>query len=254
MQAFKSIANFNCLDPKAGVPLETVWPLSQRAYILMLRNRTRPALQSGFLNVMGAIEMLEGLEYHHDNVLNLSQHLANGEAVEEACLYHEAVAYVNRLGQFYYFARSRLVSQAVGNPLGRIPTILKFMPFRMKYSAHRSIDAPCGETENTQILQAMSLSSAVGRMMTLKPGAMNVLPPPSNIVDSAALDRFRQQLWQNNYVTFQLFDEDAQTHLNLTVEKEHPIISVEAYELLATVILWEPTTTGSSRSDPSLVA
>ncbi len=192
------------------------------------------------MNVVGAIEMLGGLEYHHDNVVKLSGLLAAGAALDETSLYHEAVAYVNRLGQFHYFARSKLVSQVVNDLATSIPTIQRYLPFRMKHSAHRSLDSPHAETESAQILQAMSLSRAVGCMMTLKPGASDDFRQQAVILDAGGMARFRQLQWQNSYVTFQLFDEDANAHLNLILEKEHPAISSEAYDLLASVILWEP--------------
>jgi hypothetical protein len=239
MLTFKSIANFNCHDQHQGVALDAINPLSQRAYALMVRNSSKPSLQVGFMNVVGAIEMLGGLEYHHDNVMRLSGQLAAGAATDKTSLYHEAVAYVNRLGQFHYFARSRLVSQVVSDLSTMIPTIQKFLPFRMKHSAHRSLDSPHSETESTQILQAMSLSRAVGRMMMLKPGARDVIPDKA-ILDAGGLARFHQLQWQNCYITFQLFDESTNSHVNLVLEKEHPTISSEAYDLLASVILWEP--------------
>ena len=241
MEIFKSIANFSGTNPEPGTRLEAISPLSQRAYALMMRNRTKPALQEGFIHIIGAIEMLAGLEYHHDNLVRLSGLLAAGKVLDETCLYHEAVAYVNRLGQFHYFAKSALVAKTVTEPLSKIPIIQKFLPFRMKHAAHRSLDNPKKETENTQILQAMSLSRSVGRMMTLKPGAADILPPQGATVDAAGLARFRQMQWQNCYLTFQLFDQDAEAHLNLILEKEHPMISTEAYDLIASVVLWDPS-------------
>lgn len=245
MKIFKSIRNFSGADPLPGVPLEMISPLSKRAYVLMMRSRDKALLHEGFLNIAGAIEMLAGLEYHHDNVLRLSQRLADGEALDEAFLYHEAVAYVNRLGQFYYFAKSELVSKAVNDGLAIIPTIRRFLPFRMKHAVHRSLDDPRDETEDIRILQAMSLSRAWGRMMTLKPGAAPPHLPSEAVLDEAGMAQFRQMQWRNSYVTFQLFDEGASSYLNLILEKEHPTISAEAYQLLSAVILWEPPVMGS---------
>lgn len=244
MQIFKSISNFSGSDPLPGMTLESISPLSLRAYVLMIRSRDKPLLQEGFLNIAGAIEMLSGLEYHHDNVVRLSQRLADGEALDEAFLYHEAVAYVNRLGQLYYFARSALIARAINDPLELIPTIRKFLPFRMKHAAHRSLDAPRSETEDTQILQAMSLSRVCGRMMTLKPGAAFPHLTSGPARGGFNLARLRQADWQSSYLTFQLFDEDASSYLNLVLEKEHPAIAIEAYRLLSTVILWGPPAGG----------
>jgi hypothetical protein len=33
---------------------------------------------------------------------------------------------------------------------------------------------------------------------------------------------FRRLQWQSSYLTFQIYDEDSQTRINLIIEKEHP--------------------------------
>jgi hypothetical protein len=65
---FKSILHYSGRDPDPSVPIDEIRPLSRRAHVLMLRNRTKPLLAEGFLNIAGAIEMLAGLEYHHDRI------------------------------------------------------------------------------------------------------------------------------------------------------------------------------------------
>jgi hypothetical protein len=239
MKIFRDIGNFNASDPYASIELEQIQPLSERARSLMLRNRTKPLLREGFLNIVGAIEMLAGLEYHRDNIVRLSDDLAVGAVFDETWLYHEAVAYVNRLGQFHYFAMSSLVAKAVANAAATIPTIEKLLPFRMKHAAHRSIDVPRGESEDAQILQAMSFTRSTSRMMTLKPGATDLWFPPDGVADAAVMAEFRQRQWRNNYLTFQLYDEGHNVLLNLVVQREHPQICSEAFGLLAAVILWE---------------
>ena len=239
MKIFRDIGNFNTSDPNEGIELEQIQLLSQRARSLMLRNRTKPLLREGFLNIVGVIEMLAGLEYHHDNIVRLSDNLAAGAVLDETWLYHEAVAYVNRLGQFHYFAKSSLVAKAVPNAIAMIPTIEKFLPFRVKHAAHRSIDVPRGESEDAQILQAMSFTRSTSRMMTLKPGAPDLWFPPDGVVDAAAMAELRQRHWRDSYLTFQLYDEERNVHINLVVQKEHPQIDGEAYGLLSTVVRWE---------------
>jgi hypothetical protein len=44
---------------------------------------------------------------------------------------------LNRPGQFYYFAKSSFTSAKVSDPEGRLPTIMRFLPFRNKHTAHR---------------------------------------------------------------------------------------------------------------------
>src|SRR5260370_19352727 len=157
------------------MPLEKIPRLVDGLFSLVARNRSKPLLKVGFFNIIGAIEMLAGLEYHHDNIVRRSAALGAGGDQDETRLYHEAVAYVNRMGQFYYFAKSELVSQAVPDSVSSIPTIAKFMVFRMKHTAHRSMDVPREQdTNDLRISHARSLTRFWGKMMTLKPGYPDV--------------------------------------------------------------------------------
>jgi hypothetical protein len=237
---FKSIEHYSGRDPEPERSLDEIWPFSRRAYILMIRNRTKSVLKEGFLNVCGAIEMLAGLEYHHDNIVRLSAALAEGSLAEDSSIFHEAVAYVNRLGQFHYFAASRFVAKAIRNPLAAIPSIERYIVFRQKHSAHRSIDAPRGEPEDAQLLQAMSLSRTWGRMMQLKPGAGNPRWPREVKAGSEEARMIERQQWRDNYITFQLYDASSEKYVNLTIETEHEQICSEAFALLSNLINWDP--------------
>lgn len=237
---FKSIEHYSGTDPDPSASIDDIRPLSRRAYTLMVRNRTSPLLQEGFLNVSGAVEMLAGLEYHRDNIVRLSAALAAGAILDEANIFHEAVAYVNRLGQFYYFAKSRLVTRAIGDGLAMIPTIKKYIIFRNKHAAHRSIDFPKAESEDTQLLQAMSLGHTWGKLMTLKPGAQELRWPRTVKAGSPEALEIHRQEWLNRYITFQMYDEENNRHLNFTIEMEHDAICDEAYNVLSAVIKWEP--------------
>lgn len=237
---FKGIQHFSGTDPDPGLALEEIRPYSRRAYSLMMRNRTKPLLQEGFLNIVGAIEMVAGLEYHHDNICRLSGLLAAAVPVDETNIFHEAVAYVNRLGQFYYFAKSEFVARVIGEAIATIPTIDKYIVFRMKHTAHRSLDNPRGEREHVQLSHAMSLTRAWGMMMKLKPGAREVRWPRYLKADSPEAREFHRQKWLNHHITFQLYDADSDNCVNLTIELEHEQLCSEAYALLSAVILWEP--------------
>jgi hypothetical protein len=131
-----SIDNYSVRDPYHGEPLQQITRPSSRATSLLARNKQNPLLRSGFVNIIGAIEMLAGMEYHNDNFIRICAGLAKGKIRDEQDLRHEAVAYVNRMGQFYYFAKSKFVKSAVGNSDMFIPTIVKFKVFRMKHVAH----------------------------------------------------------------------------------------------------------------------
>lgn len=205
----------------------------------MIRNRAKPLLKEGFLNIVGAVEMIAGLDYHHDNIVRLSEQLATGVATDEIDLYHEAVAYLNRMGQFYYFVKSRFVARAVSRASDQIPTIQKFVVFRMKNAANRSIDAPRDEPEDVQLSQAMSLTRAWGKLMTLKPGAREVIWSGEIKAESLIAREIHRQQWETRHLAFQIFDSTSGKHVNFTIQREHEQICAEAYALLSSVILWE---------------
>lgn len=237
---FKGIEHFSGRDPDPGRSLEEIRPLSRRAYSLMIRSRTKPLLQERFLNIVGAIEMVAGLEYHHDNIVRTSAQLAAGAPVDDLNVFHEAVAYVNRMGQFYYFTKSKFVARAVPAATSWIPAIEKYIVFRMKHAAHRSIDSPRDEPEHVQLSHAMSLTRAWGMGMKLKPGAPEIIWSGQMKADSPEARAFDRLQWQTRHITFQIYDADHDKHVHLTIEREHEQICSEAYALLSAVILWEP--------------
>jgi len=99
--------------------------------------------------------MIDGLEYHYNNFLAL--HKTNCKSVNKNIpmwtpneniskqMKHEIIAYLNRMGQFYYFAVSNEVKKEIINPLQYIPTINHFIPFRHKQTAHNGPDKSKGE-------------------------------------------------------------------------------------------------------------
>jgi hypothetical protein len=237
-----SIGNWNLVDENQGKALDEINPLSSRARSMLVRNRTNPLLKFGFINVTGAIEMLEGLEYHHDNVIRLSSALAAGARISETNVNHEAVAYLNRLGQLFYFSKSEFVRNAIIDVTPLIPTIARFMVFRNKHTAHRSIDAPRPEdTEDLRLAHARAVSSVMGSIFSRKPNSMELLYPEFGVpigLDVLKL-HMQKELWSKNFKTFQTFDTAAGGHVNFTVEIDHPTIAVEAYSVIERVLLFE---------------
>ncbi len=191
-------------------------------------------LQKGFLNICGAIEMLAGLEYHHGNILRICVNLSEGIRLDEKAIDHEAVAYVNRMGQYHAFAKSLFVRQAIADADLLIPTIVKFMVFRNKHAAHRSIDTPHKEDEHTREMHARALTSAFGAMFSPKPG---VSVPMPKISDYASLERWRVESWKTNYRTFYILDPTTNRNVSLTIEIDHKQIAGEAYSLVEKLIL-----------------
>jgi hypothetical protein len=239
---FKSIEFYSGVDPCPGVELGDIPSLGVRAYALMIRRRGHPLLSEHFLNVVGAIEMLSGLHYHQSNIIRLGALLASApweDSVREEYetnVFHEAVAYVNRMGQFYYFARSACVRKALNGASAHIPTIEKFIGFRMKYTAHRSIDVPRGEAGHVLEAQARTMSRAIGMIMTLKPGAPERMWSGTVKADSPEAREMHRQQWQTRDATFQLLDDVRGIFVNLTIAREHESIAKEAYGVIASIL------------------
>jgi hypothetical protein len=234
--------NWNIKDNHSGEPIDAIHPLSARAWSLLARNRAKPLAIPGFINLSGAIEMLEGLEYHCDNIVRFSDDLAKGEKVPETHINHEAIAYINRLGQFYYFAKSDFVRVAVPDFAATIPTLCKFMVFRNKNTAHRSIDAPKpDDTDDVKIAHAKALTSRMGSIFSPKPNARPMQHPEIGVpIERNELEhRMQREFWTCNFRTFQTFDLAIGSDVNFTVELEHPTIMSEAYGVLEKVILFE---------------
>jgi hypothetical protein len=93
-----------------AIPLEQIERLSIRAHALLARSDSSPAVAAGFIDIQGAIEMLSGLEYHHDNFVRIYQAVEDPWSDFDTPLRHEAVAYFNRMAQHHAFARSKFGS------------------------------------------------------------------------------------------------------------------------------------------------
>jgi hypothetical protein len=133
---------------------------------------------------------------------------------------NEAVAWVNRVGQLYYFTRSKLVMERLGQMT--TPTIDEILPFRMKHTAHRSVDAPRKEdTAELQLSQAIALTELSGAQWALRPGAH---------LATAGFPSFR-----THFITFQMrITEGLRGTLN--IEAAHPLIMAEGYSVLSSLV------------------
>jgi len=183
--------------------------------------------------------MMKGLDYHHDNFMNCVNRLAQiGLGLEtrdlEAVLMHEATAYLNRLGQIYYFIESDFVEKTCPAAQLLSPVINKYVIFRHKHSAHRSIDAPRNESRHIQTVQAFSMSAIGGRMFQPKPGNTQTLLSVKTPED---LQEFHRMHWKYSYVQFQLLTDDPNVYHNFSIEKEHPAIIQEAYAVLEKLLI-----------------
>jgi hypothetical protein len=169
---------FNFQDAFPLSPLNEIHPISVRAQSWL----SRASKISNFLGkpqtqILGGVLFLSGLDYHHDQFLkhykNLKPYyLRKKRFMEQMCkagsselsplpshieknhldaMHHEAVAYINRLGQFMYFAKAMKLDAIClrGKEL---------LSFRNKHTAHRSIDDPRGESLDVKEMQAMAFN------------------------------------------------------------------------------------------------
>lgn len=106
--------------------------------------------------------IIDWLRYHYNNFRILSLILVEsytkktmvGKKLETINkMKHEATAYINRLWQFYYFVKGIKSDEKT---IKQIPIIMKFLPLRHKYSAHRAVDIP--EWENPEYMAQLNRS------------------------------------------------------------------------------------------------
>lgn len=93
--------------------------------------RSLTLYEDNYLQVQGVRVIVQGLEYHYHNSCD------PGKKASKYSI-HEITAYLNRLGQIYYFLKSDFMD----TDISLIPNIESLIKFRMKYSAHRAVDAP----------------------------------------------------------------------------------------------------------------
>ncbi len=222
------IREYRVVDRHAGIPLDLIEPLSERAWTLVARSSENKLLHREYLTIAGAVEFLRGFEYHAQRYRSLVEALATSESTlleslspekrpSNQHIDHEAVAYINRLGQFYYFATSRLVLSVIPKPKLRIKRITELMIFRNKHSAHRSVDWPKeGDTPENRPYQAMSMCCSLGATTWL----MN---EPKRPVDG------KVPMWKQAVRQYQI--SSGNTWMDFVVERDHPIVIGEAYVL-----------------------
>jgi hypothetical protein len=219
-EAVNDIRNWRIVDPRPGEPLDSITPYSMRARVLVARGASNPILQTSFLQLAGAVSILQGLDYHRDRFVSLISGLAGGAETDEGHLLHEAIAYINRVGQFYYFAESDLVKTRIGRLL--TPTMDALVKFRHKHTAHRSIDKPRVEdTQQLQTVHAMTLSEFGGRLWHPK----EKLPPG-----------FVGPYWGRAYLVYQIHTGSKDV-FELVIERDHERLMAEAYEIIRRLLM-----------------
>jgi hypothetical protein len=218
-ESANNISNWGLRDPDPGALLDEIYPFSRRATALIARSAAKTLLQTHFLQIAGTLSILEGLEYHRERFAETIARLASGLTVDHKPLRHEAVAYVNRAGQFYFFANSNLVKQKGNRP--PIPYLKSIIHFRHKHTAHRSIDDPRpDDTEELQAYQAMSMGSYY---MLFQPRSHSTLQSSGTI-------------WSRSYAVFQISTGEGKFY-HLNIERDHDALMAEAYAVLEYVLM-----------------
>lgn len=111
------------------------------------------------LELLGVLDIVDGLEYHYKNFRKIEKKyiIAQEQLLKEHIyepvlnpqyMIHEATAYLNRLGQIETLFTSEWFKNYMSAEelVKYCPIIFALMPFRNKFTAHRSIDDPRNET------------------------------------------------------------------------------------------------------------
>ena len=237
--SWKNIDSINFKDPNEGLPIDDIYPFSERAVSHIARSRNLPILKESFVNIYGAVEMMQGLTYHHGRFMNLVEgcHTVVPTIQTAGAIRHEVVAYLNRLGQFWAFSRSPLVKKYCAAPEEILPTFSKLIVFRNKYVAHRSIDMPKAEdTDGLQVMNAISLSILGGQFFFPKSGLTAPDLSSASLESDSDWDELRCSLYKNCYLGFQIYDVKNSGHVNFYIEQDHELIIREAYCLICALL------------------
>ncbi len=148
-------------------PRKKLKTVSVRLAFLFAENSSSSILQSHELELAGIIDMAKGLEYHYKNFKKIEKkYLASYEKIFKEMILsqipgkenmiHEAVAYLNRLGQIETLITAPWFKTYITEEtlVNFCPKIFALMPLRNKFTAHRSIDDPRNETESQKASQA----------------------------------------------------------------------------------------------------
>lgn len=139
---------------------------SQKIVYLFGAYKNSTCFQEHEDSLWGILDMIEGLEYHYKAIIKYEKRARKKFLLREGIfdfqskstirisrpkkgtnyflISHEAVAYINRLGQLFYLFTSKWFKNIVPELqiAEKIPTILALMPIRNKYVAHRQQDLP----------------------------------------------------------------------------------------------------------------
>jgi hypothetical protein len=123
---------------------------SKKFEYLLSQNQTSKVIKYHELETWGLSQILYGLEYHFKRFRMLEKRQSPGNSTPSQFkdTVNEVTAYFNRLGQYYSCITSDWFQEYVKEEklVSLCPSILALLPYRNKYSAHRSLDDPKGES------------------------------------------------------------------------------------------------------------
>jgi hypothetical protein len=138
---------------------------------------------------------------------------------DDRMLDHEAVAYLHRLGQFYYFAQSLKL-------LRDCPKTKELYLFRKKFIGHRSIDSIKAE----DLLQEQIYQAGCFMRRSFGGKLDSDFDPKKNMLDD--MDLFltpKRYLSEKAFIRYVIFSNGA--HATFIPQKDHPIIIEEIQNL-----------------------
>ena len=59
--------NWRLEDLCPSQPLNTITPISLRGWSALVRSKEKTVVKDGFINLVGAIDMMRGLDYHYEH-------------------------------------------------------------------------------------------------------------------------------------------------------------------------------------------
>lgn len=226
--------HYNLIDSAPELPLDAIEPLSLRAQCLVARRKSAAVLKSHMVHVVGVVEMLAGIDYHAGNFTRVLGETNDAALTSDNRADHEAVAYLNRMGQIHAFVRSAFVRSELPDADARIPTIRRYLIFRNKVAAHRAIDLPRGESIDQLLSYAKSMSFLGGRLYSPRPSAAQ--PPFPKVPTLTALLDFMISKRAACYLEYQIQDPATGEPLNFSLEREHPLVASETYSVIEALL------------------
>ncbi len=205
-------------DPNEGRSLEDILSFPERIRSLMVRNKLKIRDQHDFTQIWGSLDIIRGIEYHHNNFLAHLQALAAKDQLsDDSMLDHETIAYLHRVGQWYFFGRSLKL-------LASCPKINELYLFRRKSIGHRSIDCSENDPPFEQIWQAgcFSRRTFAGKL------SPNFDPTKDMSEDMDLILTPKRYQSKNMFIQYQILSNGA--HATFVPQNDHLVITKEMEE------------------------